>query len=487
VHGGVRSLQRGRIAELRQYVRERRALSRIAPHLVHPLPFLVPTRGHLHRGRAAMALYFDLYDLLSADRNRGVPASRQLEASRMLSRDACLAAHAALGDDPTITGGALWHDGQLLSSERMTLAFVQSAARAGAVVANYVEASRLIVRDGRVAGAVLRDRLGADTIDVEARVTVNAAGPWANQLVRDAVASAPPLFDTLALAMNVIVPAFDARAAVGGLARGRLFFLAPWRHVTVAGTGQTQIEGDPFSVTVTEARVAALVDDLNAAFPAARLTLDAVRFVHHGLQPAHRGRGDEPRIVKDSILHDHRRDGLTGLVSVVGTRYTTARQTAEDAVDLISQLLGVDTACRTSTTPLAGGDVGDPAEFAREVERTAVALPPASRQRIARLYGAQWTALERLAADRPDLATPLGATCEALGAEIVHAAREEMAVTLEDALLRRSDAGSAGHPGSDAIARGAALMAGERDGSPATMRDQIAQVERRYTIGGPPG
>jgi glycerol-3-phosphate dehydrogenase len=482
VHGGVRSLQRGQLAELRQYVRERRALSRIAPHLVHPLPFLLPTRGRLHRSRAAMALYFTLYDLLAADRNDGVAASRRLDASRMLSREACLTAHGALGDDPSITGGALWHDGQLLSSERMTLAFAQSAAAAGAVVVNYVEASRLVVRNGRVAGAVLRDLIDDDTIDVEARVVVNATGPWANRLVRDAVGpAAPALFEALSLAMNVIVPGFDARVAVGGQARGRLFFLAPWRHVTVAGTGQTQIEGDPFDVATTDARVAALIEDLNTAFPAARLTLDSVRFVHRGLQPSHRTAGAEPRIVKDSILRDHRKDGVHGLVSVVGTRYTTARDTAEDAVDLTCQVLGVDgRACRTATTVLAGGDVGDPVDFVREVERTAVALPPASRARIARLYGSQWTSLDRLAAERPDLADPLGPGCEAIGAEIVHAVREEMAVTLEDALLRRSDAGSAGHPGPDAVSCAAALMAGECGWTPDKARAQIAEVERRY-------
>jgi glycerol-3-phosphate dehydrogenase len=484
VHGGVRSLQRGRIAELRQYVRERRALSRIAPHLVHPLPFLVPTRGHLQRGRAAMGLYFGLYDRLSADRNDGVAPSRQLGASRMLSRDACLAAHPALGDDPAITGGALWHDGQLLSSERMTLAFALSAAAAGAVIANYVEASRLVVRDGRIVGAVLRDRLTSDTIDLEARVVVNAAGPWANRVVQDALGqAAPPLFDALSLAINVIVSPFDARAAVGGLARGRLFFLAPWRQVTVAGTGQFRIDGDPFGAIDIEARVAELVSDLNAAFPAAQLTVDAVRFVHRGLQPSHHSASEEPQIVKDSIIRDHRRDGVQGLASVVGTRYTTARATAEAAVDLTFQLLALGARpCRTATTTLVGGDVGDPVDFAREVERTATALSPGSRPRVARLYGSQWTALEALAAERPDLAEPLAAGCDTIGAEIVHAVREEMAVTLEDALLRRSDAGSAGHPGKDALARAAALMAAELRWTPEVTREQIAQVERRYQI-----
>ena len=309
---------------------------------------------------------------------------------------------------------------------------------------------------------MLRDRLTDDTIDLEARLVLNATGPWANRLVQDTLGpAAPPLFDALSLAMNVIVSPFDARAAVGGLARGRLFFLAPWRHVTVAGTGQFHIDGDPFGVIDTEALVAELVDDLNAAFPAARLTLDAVRFVHCGLQPSHRSASEEPQIVRDSIIRDHRRDGVQGLVSVVGTRYTTARATAEEAVDLTFELLGSEARpCRTAVTTLVGGDVGDPVDFAHKVERTATVLSPASRPRVARLYGSQWTALERLAAERPELAEPLAAGCDTIGAEIVHAVREEMAITLADALLRRSDAGSAGHPGPDAVARAAGTDGG---------------------------
>jgi glycerol-3-phosphate dehydrogenase len=490
VHGGVRALQRAQIAELRQYVRERRTLSRIAPHLVHPLPFLVPTRGRLHRGRAAMGIYFHLYDLLARDRNDGVAPSRQLGSTRLLSREACLAAHPALGDDRSITGGAMWFDGQLLSGDRVTLAFAASAAGAGAVVANHVELLRLLVHERRVVGAEVRDCVTGAAIEVRARLVINATGPWADRLVRDALgAGAAPLFDTLSLAMNVIVPPYDARVAIGDQARGRLFFLAPWRHVTVAGTSHDPIDGDPFAAPVTEARVAAFLDDLNAAFPAARLTLEAVRFVHRGLLPSHHAKGRGVRLVKHSIVRDHRSDGVDGLVSVVGARYTTARDTAEHAVDLACEMLGVRAAaCRTATTPLDGGDLGadpggdggDPEVFAAQVERSARVLPAASRPRLARLYGTRWTALERLASERPELADPLAPNCEALAVEIVYAAREEMAVTLADALLRRSDAGSAGHPGDAAVRHAAALMAAELHWPPPRIEHETAAVAALY-------
>jgi glycerol-3-phosphate dehydrogenase len=205
--------------------------------------------------------------------------------------------------------------------------------------------------------------------------------------------------------------------------------------------------------------------------------------VHRGLLPTHRSEGAAVRFVKQSVIRDHRQDGVEGLVSVVGTRYTTARDTAEHAVTLACQLLGVAAPpCRTATTPLSGGDVGDPEDFVGDVERSSTALPAAARRRIARLYGTEWRTLERIATERPELAEPLSPDCEALGVEIVYAAREEMAVTLGDAMLRRSDAGSAGHPGAEALARAADIMASEKGWSVEQRQEQVADVERCYRI-----
>ena len=147
IHGGIRALQHGSLREMREFVRERRALAIIAPHLVRPLPFVVPTYRHPIRNRAAMGLFFATYDRLAADRNRGVDPSRHLPRSRTVGRADCLRLNPAI--DPTgVTGGAVWHDYQLQATERLPMALLRSAVEAGAVAANYVEADRLLVRDG---------------------------------------------------------------------------------------------------------------------------------------------------------------------------------------------------------------------------------------------------------------------------------------------------------------------------------------------------
>lgn len=525
VHGGVRSLQHGLWREMREYLRERRALARIAPHLVHPLPFLLPTYGGLGRApitqqRLPLRAYFALYDLLAADRNAGVDPARHLPRAHAISREECLRRHPALAVDEApadleggglpasiagtatgatatggtaenlhgrITGGIVWHDCQMYSGDRMTLAFALSAARAGAAVANHVEATALR-RDGdRVIGATLRDGLTGDAFDVRAAVTVNAAGPWAGDLLASLppARAVPPVVPALSLAMNLVTRPIARDCAVAGSAQGRLFFLAPWRDVTIGGTSHDPFTGTASGLRATRADVTRLLDDLNTAFPGAKLTLDDVRLVHRGLLPAEEASGTRVTLLKHSRIRDHREDGWRGLMSVVGVRYTTARHTAQLATDLAFRLLDRSAPpCRTDTTPLMGGDIGDYATFMRDA--TSGAAPAsgsaAAAERLARLYGTEHVRVRRLAEECPALGEPLSPDVATRGAEVLFAVREEMAVRLTDALLRRTDTGSAGHPGAAAIETAARLMGDELGWSAERRQAEIASVERTYVI-----
>jgi glycerol-3-phosphate dehydrogenase len=512
VHGGVRSLQHGQYREMREYLRERRALARIAPHLVHPLPFLLPTYRKLTRHKVPLRAYFTMYDVLTSDRNEGLDPARHLPVTALISRDECLRRHPAL-DPAGVTGGIVWHDYQMYSGDRVTLAYAKSAARAGAAVANYAEAVTLLTSGGaggtggaggiggghqdRVIGATLRDSLTGETFDVRAALTVNATGPYSSELLSSLAPAraVPAVVPALSVAMNVVVRPIARDCAVGGSAQGRLFFLAPWRDVTIGGTSHEPFRGSPSALRVTAADVQPFLDDLNAAFPGARIELDDVRLLHRGFLPSHAdSTGTRVALLKHSRVRDHREDGWSGLMSVVGVRYTTARHTAEQAADLALRILDrPHVASRTAITPLAGGEIEDYAAFVRNGVRAA-AIGDASRERLSRLYGTERACVEAIAtsANTPapaaanvtanDLAQPLGAHCPVLGAEIVFAVREEMAVHLTDALLRRTDAGSAGHPGTDALENAARVMGGILGWSDERRREEIAAVERIYTI-----
>ena len=251
----------------------------------------------------------------------------------------------------------------------------------------------------------------------------------------------------LSLGLNVVTRSLGLDAAIGGMARGRLFFAAPWRGVTIAGTSHEPYDGVADAPVVPPADVDTFLRDFNMAFPRAGLTRADIRLVHRGLLPTAAVVDGEVRLLKTSVIRDHAEDGHPGLISVVGTRYTTARHTAQLAVDRVFAALGQPApTCATETTPLAGADIGDLAGFLADARRTSSGLDADSGERLARLYGNEHTAVRQLLADGP-LGEPLADGCPTLGAEIVYAMREEMAVTLADAVLRRTEAGVTGHPG----------------------------------------
>jgi glycerol-3-phosphate dehydrogenase len=480
VHGGIRSLQHGAVGEMREFVRERRAFAAIAPHLVRPLPFIVPTCRHAVRNRLAMGLFFAAYDRLAGDRNRGIDPSRALPPSRTVGRAECLRLNPTI-DPAGVTGGAIWHDYQLHSPERFALALLRSAVTAGARAANYVEADGLLLDDGRVRGARVTDRLTGASLDVEATSVVNAAGPWAWRLLeRTNAVPASPAPPRFSLAMNVVVDRPAPAFGLGGMAHGRFLFMVPWRDRAIVGTshdeqpGTAAPDGPP---VVDPGLLHAFLHEAAAAFPGARLTPEAVTLVHRGLLPAGRRPGT---LLKRSIVHDHRADGLAGLFSVVGVRYTTARATAERAADDVIAALGRPYGpSRSATQPLSGGAIPNVARYERE--QAAVSDWPADT--VARLigsYGTHYTEVVEIARQAPDLVDPLSATCEIAGAEIVHAARHEMAVHLTDALLRRTSAGAGGHPGAEAVARAADLMAAECGWTAARRAEEIDALDAFY-------
>ena len=420
IHGGLRHLPHGDLASLRESVRERRALLRIAPALVRPLGFLVPTRGYGAESRTALGTGLALYDLLSADRNDELPEGQRIPRSRVLSRAEALELVPGLFREG-LTGGALWHDAQVTSSERLTLAFVHSAAEGGAHVSNHADAVGFL-RDGvRVVGARVRDVLQGGEFLVRSRLVLLAAGPGTDSLVAQAGVRRPPAPFLRARNLVFSHPA-AAKVAVGARSRGRYLFLVPWRDRTLLGTTYEREESQAGGQAVRR-----FVAEAQAAFPWAGLEERDLTLVHEGLVP---GEGGVEGLHRKPRLHDHEKeDGLEGLVSVLGVKYTTARAVAEGAVDLALRKLGQPPVeCRTAETPLA---------HARPLEGSL-----AERTR--------------------------------------RAVEEEMALTLDDLVRRRLDLGTAGAPAEEdlrtveEVAAAALSWDGER------RRAERAALQRAY-------
>ncbi|HUQ89719.1 MAG TPA: FAD-dependent oxidoreductase, partial [Vicinamibacterales bacterium] len=385
-----------------------------------------------------------------------------------------------------VTGGAVWYDYQMLSTDRVTLSFLLSAVDAGACAANYVQATRFLQQNNRVTGVRVEDTLTQETFSIRASVVVNAAGPWAANLLSDlptASRGAPP--PRLSRAMNVITRKVVNDHACGGLANGRYLFMIPWRDVSMLGTSHDAHEGTADQLKVSRWDLEAFLKDAREAFPHANLTTADVRLIHRGLLPMISGEGAHVRLMKESEIVDHSKHGLPGLVSMFGVRYTTARHTAQQAVDAVFGLLGHETPppCRTAETPLQGGSIHRMDSFLKAVtQRDVEGIPSPTLKRIATTYGTGYDQVLQMARDVPALGRPLGRSCDVIGAEILYAARREMALKLSDALVRRTEAGAAGHPGADAVERAAAIMARAHQWDEWRTRNEIAEVETFFKL-----
>lgn len=492
VHGGIRYLQHADLIRLRQSLAERTAFLRIAPHLVRPLPILIPTYGHGMRGKQILAAGMKVYDLLSADRNRGIAdPSRRIPATWTLSARDVAELYPSL-DGPGFTGGAVFHDGQMHSPARLLLAFLLSATGQGARVANYAEATSLLRSGDRITGVRVRDTLEGGEYEVRGRVVLNAAGgsapQWLARSLGQALSPTPTFSRDACFVVRRRLPGPYALAVSGGSRdpdaifsrEARHLFLVPWRGCTLVGVWHRVWQEDPDRVAVSDAELSAWLDEINAACPWLLLRREEVALTQCGLVlfGENRPAAQDLRYGKRSLLVDHRRThAVDGLLTLIGVRYTTARAEADRAVRLVFQKLGSQAPrSRTAWTPLCGGDI----ECFETLEREARGVRPEgvsdpSLSALLQNHGSRYRQVLERAKDDATLLQSLPGS-ETLRAEVVHAVREEMAVRLEDVVFRRSDLGTAGHPGAVAVAACAGLMAAELGWSPARASEELART-----------
>ena len=432
IHGGIRYLEQFDFRLVREASRERRVLLTIAPHLVRPLAFLLPVyrgaRVPAWKVRAGMWLY----DLLATFHNvrmhrwLGPKATRRVEPS-LRERD--------------LEGAALYYDAQT-DDARLVLTTMRSAARAGALVANYAETTALLKPDGRVRGATLRDALNGQVSTVRALVVVNAGGPWVDDVRRLDDPRAEPLL-RLTKGVHVVVPRarIDHTHAVTLTSPidGRVMFVLPWQEESYIGTTDTDAVGSPDDQRATAEDVVYLLRSANAFFPLARLGPQDVVATWAGLRPLLRPAHDVP---PSEASREHRIvESASGLLSIAGGKLTTYRVMACDMVDRVAASLhALDGRPRrpappTDRMPLPGGETADldvlvEAAVARGASQTV------ARHLVYR-YGSETAAvLNQVERDRA-LGGAIVAGQPDIWAEVAHAVEREMAVRLEDVLVRR--------------------------------------------------
>jgi glycerol-3-phosphate dehydrogenase len=493
VHGGIRYLQHADLYRIRESSRERSALLRIAPHMVRPLPIVIPTYGHGIKGKGFLGAGMLLYDLLTHDRNRGLNDGRRIPPARFLSRGSVQKLFPGL-DGKAVSGAAMFFDGQMYNPPRLALAFIRSAVSAGADVANYVEAVKFLKKGNRVYGVQARDALNGETFDVCAKVVLNAAGPWAHHLLESGLGiplEPKPVFSRdLAFviksrtdngyALAISTHAKDADTLVDR--GGRHLFLVPWRDYTLVGVWHVVFNDQPERITVHRSELQSFVEEVNHAYPALGLSTRDILTINTGLTLfGEQGKQGESKMSfgKRSMLIDHWKSaGFQGLVTLIGVRATTARGMAEQALDLILRKLGKrGTACRTLSTPIWGGDIDSVTDLiGHEQKRRSSGLSSKQIHALVCNYGSRYMDVLGYVDENPSWVESFP-NSNVLKAEMVHAVRQEMALKLADAVFRRTELGTGERPTEAVLRECARIMSSDLGWNQKRMEEEIKDAQ----------
>lgn len=496
IHGGLRYLQTLDFKRVFESIRERKILMKIAPHLVNPLPSLMPTYGMTMKSKHVMWAGMLLNDLVSCTRNSGMDPERFLPNGRVLSRTVAKSLLPVLKDHH-YTGAACWYDGQAYNTERLALSFIRSAAEKGARVCNYTSADDFIMSGNNVTGVKARDMLNGSEFEIRAKMVITTAGPWTNSIMKKVSGKTTTGPFILSKAINLVLKrnladkyAFGVSSAIeyrGGKKydrnKRRLLFLTPWREYTVVGTTHLPYNGQPDDFKVSEYDIKDFLLELNDILPDSNLKRDDVTYFHGGVLPL----AAEPVPGQDVELLSHYRivdqeqeNGISGLVHVVGVKYTTARDVAESVMNSVCRKLGnSDVNFSTRTTPLSGGDIADFAEFRNTAIRD-LKLPEKVTDQLLKNYGQNYRFILDIIKNNPDLAQPVEKKASVIRAEIVFAVRQESAIKLADVVLRRTELGSGERPSPEALEICAGLMAQELGWEQARIKKEINDTVNSY-------
>ena len=495
IHGGLRYLQHGDVKRMRESIRERSILMRIAPHLIDPLPFLIPLYRDVRPGKFVTAAALKLNDLIGFDRNRRIDPDKLIPAGRIISRDHCRQLCPLL-DQAGLTGGALFYDAQVHNADRLNLSLLLSATKAGADAANYAEVTGFL-RDGkRVKGIKVKDTLSGTVCDVRARLVVNCAGPWMDRLLQLLQIRSSEnvrwckavVLVTRRLVENIAVGVrsrfhYDDRDALFNKGY-RFFFVTPWRDKSLIGTFQSPYGENPEDIKVSERELRRYIQEINAAFPEAGIKRRDLFFVYRGLLPVSNESLNNGGInlIKHFAITDHAEaSGVEGLVSVLGVKYSTARDVAEKVVDLAGRKLGQSsTSCRTASTPIAGGEMDFFQAFkTRQLEPTGTVSPDIFEHLI-RTYGSEYSRIIEYCHNDRELSARVTTGSPVIRAEVLHGVRHEMAQTLADVVFRRTELGTAGYPGDACLKSCAGIMAAELRWDQEQTWREIEEVKKAF-------
>lgn len=446
IHGGLRYLEHGELALVRESVRERERLLRERSHLVHPIQFLFLLNEQSQRSAMKVRAGLWLYQKMA-----GHEPNKPSEMEMMRVQRALDAGHQWLMLN--------FEDAQCEFPERLVAEWMTEAADAGAVVRNHCEVLAVDVREGRARGVLLRDKTTGKDERVEAGWILNCTGPWADRICqRSTVRTGKPMLGGVR-GSHIVLPRFSGAptaALFTEAADSRPVFVLPWNEQILVGTTEVPDSGDPARTSPSGEEVEYLLRTVSKLFPKAKFTAHDIKYAFAGVRPLPNSPGNKPSAVtRRHFLHDHSDDGATRLISVIGGKLTTAASLARECARKVG--LSVE---EPKTVVVGPGSALDPMLDQEVIEiARAGSVSEETARGLMEWHGKRAMDIARMALVSAEIRAPICPHTSHIVAEVVEAYRKESAVTLADALLRRVPV-ALGACWSESCSREAALRIG---------------------------
>jgi glycerol-3-phosphate dehydrogenase len=469
IHGGLRYLRQLEFGLVRQDVREREVLLHIAPHLVHPLPFVIPITRKIDRFSLPFGML--LYDIMSYDKS--LPSCHRLSRRETLDREPGL-------ESQGLAGSYLYHDCSAPFVERLCLENILSAIDHHAIALNHAKATGLLKSGSGVYGVQIKDSITGDRYEAKARIVLNAAGHWVDSIM-NMFGSNQRKRIRRTKGVHMLAPKLSNDAVVCfSQADGRLLFIIPWQSFSLIGTTDTDYFGNLDNIYADKEDVEYLFSEVRRAFP--HLKLEDIYYTSAGLRSlATDGSKKASDISRAHKLVDHKQeDGIEGFISVLGGKITGYRAIAQEAVDLVSKKLGVKTPCHTASIPLPGAPAVALTEIAKIAERSNISDITLSH--LAELYGSRMSQIMQIMRSDSSSEQQICPHCHDVIAQIEYSVTEEGACTISDFMLRRTGIGLNPCQGLDAVETVAKKMSGLLGWNINEQQQQIERYRERVAL-----
>jgi glycerol-3-phosphate dehydrogenase len=474
IHGGLRYLKTFEFGLVRESLKERRILGNIAPNYVYPIPFMFinPT--------FVMKIGLFIYDLLAFDKKFTWDKSKKIPSHYPLSRKEVIEKVPNTKREG-LKGAGIYYDCQNIFPERMTLTFLKSAIHYGAKVSNYTKVEDFFITEGnKISGIVVRDLVNNRSHTIKGKLTINCSGPWADIVLK--LAKKGDSHDKIRRSegIHLIVRNLINNQAVGTMTRTGHFFLIPWRGHSLIGTTDKEYPGTPDEYHVTRQSIQELLDTVNMNFGNNNpIQYHDVLFSYGGLRPLLDSQGEDVHtITRKYEIYDHADEGLTGLITVEGGKYTTSRNLAQNVLKTVEKRLGKKLGkCKTHKQRLIGCEIEDMGKFIDSIKKENGDFKNTIVEYLGRNYGTEYDNVLKLARQDKRLAEIVNDDGELL-AQVVYAVREEMALSLADIVLRRTGICTLGNPGREVLESVAAVAARELNWDSVRIFREIEEVER---------